>query len=303
MLERGGYSMNSDALNLFTEYLFSIKKLSNNTIVSYKRDLNKYYSFLRQRNVYNCSDIKNSDFEDYICYLRKNGFSDSTISRSIASIKLFHKYLFENGIINKEISFEVSAPKIVKKIPGILSIEEIDRLLEQPSTNKPKHLRDKAMLELMYATGIRVTELISLKVSDVKLKASHLICRDDGKQRVVPFGKEAKKALSLYLDKGRPSIVKDSNMHLLFTNYNGGELSRQGFWKLIKSYAVKANISTEITPHTLRHSFAAHLIENGADIHTVSEMLGHSDIASTMIYVNMNNRRIRDIYEKTHPRN
>lgn len=294
--------MYTDVLDQFTDYLLNTKKASANTVVSYKRDLKKYCNFLKQRNVFSCNNIKATDVEDYVDFLRKNGFSDATISRNMASLKSFHGFLHDSGIIRNEITCESKAPKVAKKTPGILSIEEIDSLLGQPSSNKPKHLRDKAMLELMYATGIRVTELISLKVSDVRLKASNIICKEDGKQRIIPFGTATKKALTAYLNYGRPALVKDVNMHLLFTNCNGGELSRQGFWKLIKSYAAKANISTEITPHTLRHSFAAHLIENGADIHTVSEMLGHSDITSTKVYVNMNNTRIREIYEKTHPR-
>lgn len=294
--------MYEDVIIGFIDYLHNVKKASANTIVSYQRDLKKYCNYLKEHGVYTCRDIRSGDVDSYVNYLRKNGFSDATVSRSIASLKSFHLYLNREGVISQEISIEVKAPKVIKKTPGILTVDEIDRLLSQPSTNKSKHLRDKAMLELMYATGIRVTELISLKVSDVHLKSSYITCKEDNKQRVIPFGTEAKKALSAYLNSGRPDLVKDSNMHLLFTNCNGGEMSRQGFWKLIKAYASKAKIETEITPHTLRHSFAAHLIENGADIHTVSEMLGHADISSTKIYVNMKHNRMRKIYEKAHPR-
>lgn len=294
--------MYSDVINGFKEYLHNVRKASSNTIVSYIRDLNKYCTYLKNHGVYSCKDIRNSDVDAYVTYLRKNGFSDATVSRSIASLKSFHTYLSGSGAVTESINIEVKAPKVIKKTPGILSVEEVDNLLCQPSSNKPKHLRDKAMLELMYATGIRVTELITLKVSDVHLKNSYIICKEENKQRIIPFGMEAKKALNRYLTHGRPELVKDSNMHLLFTNCSGGEMSRQGFWKLIKSYATKANINTEITPHTLRHSFAAHLIENGADIHSVSEMLGHADISSTKIYVNMKNNKIRNVYEKAHPR-
>lgn len=294
--------MYSDVIEEYRAYLHNVKKASSNTIVSYIRDVKKYCSYLENNGIYRCRDIRNGDVESYIKYLRKNGFSDATVSRNIASVKSFHLYLTGIGAVNEDINIEVKAPKVVKKIPGILSIEEVDSLLNQPSSNKPKHLRDKAMLELMYATGIRVTELITLKVSDVHLKGSYIICKEENKQRNIPFGTEAKKALNRYLTYGRPKLVKDSNMHLLFTNCSGGEMSRQGFWKLIKSYAAKANIETEITPHTLRHSFAAHLIENGADIHSVSEMLGHADVSSTKIYVKMKNNRIRNVYEKAHPR-
>lgn len=294
--------MYSDAINGYKDYLHNVKKASSNTIVSYIRDLNKYCTFLKENGVYSCKDIRNSDVDSYVKFLRKNGFSDATVSRNIASVKSFHAYLTAKGILSENISVDVKAPKVIKKTPGILSVEEIDNLLSQPSSNRPKHLRDKAMLELMYATGIRVTELINLKVSDVHIKNSYLTCKEENKQRVIPFGTEAKKALNRYMTYGRPELVKDSNMHLLFTNCSGEEMSRQGFWKLIKSYAAKANIETEITPHTLRHSFAAHLIENGADIKSVSEMLGHSDISSTKIYVNMKNNRIRNVYEQAHPR-
>ena len=294
--------MYSDAINGYKDYLHNVKKASANTIVSYIRDLNKYCSYLKNNGIYTCKDIRNGDVDSYINYLRKNGFSDATVSRNIASVKSFHMFLVSSGVISENINIEVKAPKVIKKTPGILSVEEVDNLLSQPSTNKPKHLRDKAMLELMYATGIRVSELINLKVSDVHLKNSYITCKEENKQRVIPFGTEAKKALNRYITHGRPALVKDSNMHLLFTNCSGSEMSRQGFWKLIKSYAIKANIETEITPHTLRHSFAAHLIENGADIHSVSEMLGHADISSTKIYVNMKNNKIRNVYEKAHPR-
>lgn len=294
--------MFADVILEFKEYLHDVKNASANTIVSYQRDLKKYCSFLTDNSVYSCKDIRKSDFDAYISDLKDKGFSDSTISRNIASIKSFHQYLLETHEISNDFTIEVRTPKVSKKTPEILSVEEIERLLNEASGNKPKKLRDKAMLELMYATGIRVTELISLNVSDVHLKSSYITCREDDKQRIVPFGLAAKKALSMYLKYGRPAFVKDDNIHLLFTNYCGGEMSRQGFWKLIKTYAAKANIETEITPHTLRHSFAVHLIENGADVRSVAEMLGHSNISSTQIYVNIMNDNLRNVYEKAHPR-
>ena len=294
--------MYDDVINGFADYLHNTKKASSNTVSSYQRDLRKYCSYLEERGIKNCRDTNGDDLKEYIEYLKSKGFSDSTVSRNIASLRSFYGYLLNSEQASIEITAQIKAPKVEKKVPDILSVEEVERLLSQPSTGKPKHLRDKAMLELMYATGIRVTELISLKLSDLHLKGSYITCKFDNRQRVIPFGSQAKKALENYLNYARPALVNDVNMHLLFTNCNGGEMSRQGFWKLIKAYAAQAKIQTEITPHTLRHSFAVHLIENGAEIHAVSEMLGHSDISSTKVYVNMNNNRIRKIYESAHPR-
>lgn len=208
----------------------------------------------------------------------------------------------QEGIVKKDITDGLKAPKIEKKIPEILTMDEVIRLLEQPSGNSHKEIRDKAMLELLYATGIRVTELITLKVSDVNLPMSFIICRDAHKERVIPFGKAAKEALVRYLTEAREQMIEDKSSDILFCNFSGAPMSRQGFWKLIKFYAKKAGITADITPHTLRHSFAAHLVENGADLRSVQEMLGHSDISTTQIYANMNHNRIREVYAKAHPR-
>ena len=193
-------------------------------------------------------------------------------------------------------------PKIEKKIPEIMTMNEVVTLLEQPSKDNPKEIRDKAMLELMYATGIRVSELITLKVSDFNLQMGFLICADGNKERVIPFGNASRTALLNYIEKGREAFLLQPESEILFLNCYGEEMSRQGFWKLIKHYAKQAGIQEEITPHTLRHSFAAHLVENGADLKSVQEMMGHSDLASTQIYANMNQNRIRDVYAKAHPR-
>lgn len=204
--------------------------------------------------------------------------------------------------MDQDPSENLKAPKIEKKLPEILSIEETERLLEQPSGTSPKELRDKAMLELIYATGIRVSELIHLHMSDVNLTLEFVSCRDAHKERVVPFGNAARDALAAYLEKGRPNLVEDANCELLFTNCSGQEMSRQGFWKLIKHYGAMAGIKSDITPHTLRHSFAAHLVGNGADLKSVQEMLGHSDIATTQVYNQINQNKIREVYQKAHPR-
>ena len=238
----------------------------------------------------------------YVLYLEKNKFATATISRNIASIKAFFHFLCEEGICKDDVSIGLKAPKIKKKIPEILSMDEVVRLLEQPSGDTAKEIRDRAMLELLYATGIRVTELITLKVSDVNLQIGYILCRDAHKERVIPFGNAAKTALTQYMDTARGSMVGDESSNILFVNCSGNPMSRQGFWKLIKYYAKKAGITSDITPHTLRHSFAAHLVENGADLRSVQEMLGHSDISTTQIYANMNHSRIREVYAKAHPR-
>lgn len=204
--------------------------------------------------------------------------------------------------MEEDIADKLKAPKIEKKAPEIMSPDEVVRLLEQPSGNSPKEIRDKAMLELLYATGIRVTELITLNLSDVNMQMSFILCRDRNKERIIPFGAAAKNAMARYLDGTREEMLENKKSEVLFANCSGQPMSRQGFWKLIKHYAKKADIQADITPHTLRHSFAAHLVENGADLRSVQEMLGHSDISTTQIYANLNHNHIREVYAKAHPR-
>ena len=194
------------------------------------------------------------------------------------------------------------APKIEKKVPVILTVDEVTKLLEQPSGANPKEIRDKAMLELLYATGIRVTELVNLKLSDVNMSIGFITCRDEHKERMIPFGHAAKDALAKYLESARETFLKGTRSELLFTNYSGRAMSRQGFWKVLKGYADDAGIKRDIAPHTLRHSFAVHMLQNGADIRSVQEMLGHSDISTTQVYLGMNMNKMRDVYMKTHPR-
>ena len=290
------------AIDQFVAYLHNIKETSTNTDLSYRRDLKKVIAFLRARNLTKWVDVKEEDLKDYIASMGEQHFAAATISRNIASIKALFHFMAQEGIVKKDITDGLKAPKIEKKMPEILTMDEVSRLLEQPSGNSHKEIRDKAMLELLYATGIRVTELITLKVSDVNLPMSFIICRDAHKERVIPFGKAAKEALVRYLTEAREQMIEDKSSDILFCNFSGAPMSRQGFWKLIKFYAKKAGITADITPHTLRHSFAAHLVENGADLRSVQEMLGHSDISTTQIYVNMNHNRIREVYAKAHPR-
>lgn len=286
----------------YISYLHNVKHTSNNTEMSYKRDLLKVCHFMQERGINSATAVKEQDLKAYIHVLEEQKLTAATVSRNIASIKAFFLYLFSEGKIQNDAALCLKAPKIEKKMPEILTMGEVSALLEQANGDSPKEIRDKAMLELLYATGIRVTELISLKVSDVNLPMHFIMCRDPHKERMIPFGTQAHDALERYLGGVRAEMVEDKSSEILFANCSGKPMSRQGFWKLIKFYAKKAGITADITPHTLRHSFAAHLVENGADLKSVQEMLGHSDISTTQIYANMNHNRIREVYAKAHPR-
>lgn len=289
-------------ISSFITYLHNVKNTSNNTEMSYKRDLEKVRVFLEGKGVTEIKKVTSEQLTEYVTYLEENKFAAATVSRNIASIKAFYHFMMEENMVEEDVSDALKAPKIEKKVPEILTTEEVVRLLEQPNGTSPKEIRDKAMLELLYATGIRVTELITLKVTDVNLQMGFITCKDRTKERAIPFGMAAKVALSKYLDGTREEMLEIKDSDVLFANCSGQPMSRQGFWKLIKYYAKKADIKADITPHTLRHSFAAHLVENGADLRSVQEMLGHSDISTTQIYANMNHNHIREVYAKAHPR-
>lgn len=276
--------------------------MSENTTDSYERDLRKLEHYLSEQGISQVTQITATNLNSYILYLEKEGKKPSTISRCIASMKAFFQYLLKQEILKEDLTEELKSPKIEKKVPEILSTEEVECLLKQTKGSTPKELRDCAMLELLYATGIRVSELIGLKLTDVNLKMEYIKCQDAHKERVIPFGNVAKNAVSRYLAEGRTELVQEAESPWLFTNCSGQPMSRQGFWKLIKGYGKKAGIHHEITPHTLRHSFAAHLVNNGADLRAVQEMMGHSDIATTQIYARMNQTHIREVYAKAHPR-
>lgn len=283
--------------------LHSEKNTSSNTEVSYKRDLKKLFTYLEDNQIVNLKKVSAETLESYISSLSAIGRAPTTISRSIASMKAFFGFLCDEGYLEENPASQLKSPKIIKKSPEILTINEIDALLQQPSKNTPKELRDRSMLELLYATGMRVTELITLKVSDVNIKLEYIVCHDRKRERQIPFGTEAKNALITYLSDGRMKLLGDNkDSDILYPNCSGGEMSRQGFWKLIKSYGKKAGIQSEITPHTLRHSFATHLVENGADLKAVQQMLGHSDISTTQIYMTPANKRVREVYAKAHPK-
>ena len=293
--------MTQDIQN-FIQYLHQEKQTSENTEVSYARDLKKMSQYLATQGILHTGEVTATALNSYVLFLEREGRKPATISRNIASIKAFYHYMEKNCLLVSDPSELLKAPRIEKKMPTILSTEEVTRLLEQPCGNTSKEMRDRAMLELLYATGIRVSELISLKVSDVNLHMEYLTCTDVHKERIIPFGTVAKEALRVYIEQGRPKLTKGQKTEWLFTNCSGDAMSRQGFWKLIKNYGKKAGIKAEITPHMLRHSFAAHMISNGADLKSVQEMLGHSDISTTQIYAQMSQGRIREVYLKAHPR-
>lgn len=286
----------------YTSFMTDIRHKSLNTVESYKRDVTQYISYLDGTGVTDISSTTKTTVLSYLLYLQKEGRASSTVSRTLASLRSYYLFMMQNGVVKSNPTSNLEAPHVEKKIPKILSGEEVELLLEQPKDCDNKGIRDKAMLELLYATGIRVSELINLDVSDVNVPMSFVRCKGGKKERIIPMGHQAKDALGNYINNVRKYMVKDENETALFVNCSGARLSRQGFWKLIKYYQHIAGIETDITPHTLRHSFAAHLLENGADLHSIQEMMGHADISSTQVYSRMMNSKIKDVYAKAHPR-
>ncbi|MDO4305567.1 MAG: site-specific tyrosine recombinase XerD [Eubacteriales bacterium] len=286
----------------FISYLHNTKKTSNNTEVSYQRDLKKMAAYLSGRGIREISEVSELDLQSYISEMERSDFATSTISRSVASIRALFQYLFKEGRIKRDPSDMLKPPKVEKRAPEILSVEDVDKLLRQPDTATPKGIRDTAMLELLYATGMRVSELLHLRIEDVNLDFGYVSCHDNGKERIIPIGNVSRKALVQYMENARPVFVRDYNEKALFTNCSGKAMSRQGFWKVLKGYADEAGIQGDITPHTLRHSFAVHMLQNGADVKSVQEMMGHSDISTTQIYLGMNMNKMRDVYMRAHPR-
>lgn len=274
-------------LALFLSYLNDVKHSSVNTIQSYERDLKYFFKFLSEHQIDQVNDINCEWIQTYLDYMRSLNKSSSTISRTLASIRAFFFYLIKEGKAYENPAVAIEMPKITKKVPKILSENDISVLLNEPHTTDIKGIRDKAMLELLYATGIRVTELITLKVTDINLNQGYIICRDQNKERCIPIGKPAITALKNYLTDVRYAMIRDQHEEALFVNCNGLPLTRQGFWKILKTYAKNAHIEAEITPHMLRHSFAAHLIQHGANLKSVQQMLGHSDISTTQVYTHI----------------
>ena len=287
-------------IDRYVEYLRNVKKSSENTIASYKRDLLKFVGYFRNKDLNSLEDITETYITSYVLDMEKNGMSMATVSRNIASIKSFYAFLFRERVVDNDPAENIKPPKIVKKVPEILTINEVNKLLSQPTSKTPKEIRDKAMLELLYATGIRVTELVTLKLTDVNMKLGFIECHDGDRVRTVPVAEVAQRALSRYITEVRDDMSGGSDY--LFFNCKGAPMSRQGFWKIIKYYAAKAGIDKDITPHMIRHSFASHMLNNGADIKSVQEMLGHVDIATTQIYLTNKQSKLKEEYAKAYPR-
>lgn len=294
--------LDRECIDLFESYLTNEKKASANTLSSYMRDIRQFAVYQQSTLGSTIIDATEEDLAEYIEHLREAGKSVSTVSRNIASLKNLYSYLTINRFIAKNPSTKLVPEKSTQKLPQILSSKEVDLLLAQPECIDAKGYRDRAMLELLYATGIRVTELIDLNIADVNMAEGVIRCHSREKERFIPMYPKAVKALSDYLDLVRPQMIALPDEEALFVNVSGERMSRQGFWKLIKHYQKKAKIEKEITPHTLRHSFAAHLLENGADIHAIQEMLGHADISSTQVYSQLVKKQLKDMYIKAHPR-
>lgn len=284
---------------LIDEFIDSLisKQASENTVASYKRDILQFYNYFNSKSK-KIFDLKRSDMDDYIAELKLENKSNSTISRMVASIKAFYKYLISKRLVYENIAVGVNIPKVDRKAPTILTTNEIERLLEQPDMNDLKGQRDKAMLELLYVTGLRVTELVSLKVEDINISGEYIKVKKKSKERQVPLGKYATNCIRNYIKNIRPLLIKTEDEKSLFINANGKKMTRQGFWKILKQYSDQAKITKDLTPHSIRHSFAVHLLQKGIDIKKVQELLGHTDIASTMMYAqfsNLNKDDFKDI--------
>ncbi len=292
----------TDYVEGFVCFMTGEKHKSRNTIQSYRRDVSQYIDYLNLNGITDITRTTKTTVLTYLLKLQKDGKATSTVSRTLASLRSFYSYVNESGYHMADPTNNLEAPKVEKKLPRILTPHEVELLLDQPDTSDIKGKRDKAMLELLYATGIRVSELINLEINDVNTGLGFIKCIGTKKERVVPMGNIARAALDDYILHSRGEMLKNSAEHALFVNCNGTKLSRQGFWKIIKQYQKQADIAVDITPHTLRHSFAAHLLENGADLKSIQEMLGHADISSTQIYSQLMNSKIKDVYERAHPR-
>ena len=289
-------------LKYFFDFLENEKKLSDNTLQSYKRDLKQFKRYLESYGL-RFDRVKKEDIEDYIKEMAEDeNKKPASISRSIASLRSFYQFVVKRKKIKVDPTKDVKAPKVEKRVPSVLTSEEVELLLEQPKDVDLKGIRDKAMLEFAYATGMRVTEIISLNLDDVNLEEGYVTCKNGNKQRNIPLGKMSLKALKEYIEEARDILIKSEAEQALFVNINGGRLTRQGFWKIIKYYKEQAHITKDITPHVLRHSFATHLLQNGADIKAIQTMLGHSDISSTQVYMQFQDEGLKNVYRKAHPR-
>ncbi|HEX2954046.1 MAG TPA: site-specific tyrosine recombinase XerD [Bacillota bacterium] len=292
-----------EQLQDFLNYLSVERGLAPNTLESYGRDLRQFLVFLQEKKGLKVEEVTQAVVIGYLLHLQAKGRATATLSRSLAAIKSFYHFLAREQVIPKDPTVNLDAPKQEKRLPRVLSVDEVVKLLEQPDLKTPSGIRDRTMLEVLYATGLRVSELVSLKIQNVNLEEGYLRCFGKGsKERIIPLGSVATKYVTFYLDHARKFLASNPREEILFLNHHGNGLTRQGFWKIIKKYADQLGISSSITPHTLRHSFATHLLENGADLRSVQEMLGHADISTTQIYTHLTRNKLKEVYEKTHPR-
>lgn len=294
-----------DELKDFIHFLIVEKGLAKNTVISYERDLKSYLKYLKNiESITSLNDVQRVKIVHFLGHLKEQGKSAKTLARHVASIRAFHQFLLREKATDHDPSVHIETPQLERSLPKVLNMQEVETLLDSPIIRDHYGLRDKAMLELLYATGIRVSELIGLDIGDVHLTMGFVRCIGKGnKERIIPIGKTAAKALERYLQEGRNHFVsKKHKDEALFLNHHGKRLTRQGFWKILKRLAMEAGIQKDLTPHTLRHSFATHLLENGADLRAVQEMLGHADISTTQIYTHVTKTRLKDVYSQFHPR-
>ena len=290
-------------LDEFLDYLSVERGLSKNTVSSYRTDLIHFVAHLETKGITVVEKIKRQDITNYLLSLKDKGISSNSISRALVAIKMFYRFLVQEHFIKDDVAGILESPKLIRPLPNVLNIIEVDKLISAPDVRDWMGIRDKAALELMYASGMRVSEMVELTKEGLNLDVGFIKCRGKGdKERIVPIGRNAKDALNRYIEKVRPRLVKGKDDPHLFISRLGKKISRQSFWKIIKRYAKKARIKKEITPHTLRHSFATHLLERGADLRVVQELLGHSDIATTQVYTHINKERLKSIHRQFHPR-
>jgi integrase/recombinase XerD len=292
-----------DLIENFINYLSVERGLSNNTLISYRRDLKKYAAYLKRKNINRLEDVSKSQIKDFLLDQKDKGLSMNSISRSLAAIKVFHRFLVREGLYKNDPTSLFESPKTWKQIPDVLSLAEIEAMLNSIYVRSIRGVRDKAILELMYASGMRVSEVVNLRIDDVNLDVGFVRCIGKGnKERIIPIGRKAHQAITKYLQKARPRLLKKNMSPVLFISRLGKKMSRQSIWKIIKRVATDAKIKKKIKPHTIRHSFATHLLERGADLRSVQEMLGHSNISTTQIYTHVNKDHLKMIHQKFHPR-
>ncbi|MER3445686.1 MAG: site-specific tyrosine recombinase XerD [Candidatus Dadabacteria bacterium] len=290
-------------IDRFLTYLTAVKGLSKNTLESYGRDVLKFVVFLEEKNITDIDQVVYNHILDFLTYLKERGLRPKSISRALISIRQFFKFLLTERLIESDPAFLIRTPKIKRVLPEVLSLEDVEKLLSSPDESSPEGIRDKCMLEVLYATGIRVSELVELRLNDVNFELGYIIAYGKGsKERIVPIGDKAKNKLREYLDTSRPKLLKSRTSVNLFVTRLGKKMTRQGFWKILKTYSRKSGITKKISPHTLRHSFATHLLERGADLRAIQIMLGHSDISTTQIYTHIERGRLKEVHKKYHPR-